>query len=255
MRSLSALALPVVAAQVATMLMGFVDTIMVGRVSVEALAAASLGNVWTFGTLQLGMGVIFGMDPIVSQAHGAGDGRTCALALQRGVVLALLLTIPIGLLWLGTESFLLLVGQEAALAREAHLYTLARLPGLPFVLVYFALRQYLQGRELVRPAMWVIAVANGFNALFNWILIFGNLGFPALGLVGAGYATALTRVITLVGLVLWVRGFRLHVEAWVPWSRAALEPRALLGLLAVGTPIAVQIATELWAFNAAGSPS
>jgi MATE family multidrug resistance protein len=251
-RRLSALALPVVAGQVATMLMGFVDTIMVGRVSVEALAAASLGNIWTFGTLQLGLGVIFGMDPIVSQAHGAGDTRTCALALQRGVVLALLLSIPIGLFWFGTESFLVLVGQDAGLARDAHRYTLARLPGLPFVLVYFALRQYLQGRELVRPAMWVIVIANGFNAFFNWVLIFGNLGFPALGLVGAGYATALTRIITLIGLVVWVRGFRLHAGAWVPWSRAALEPRALLGLLGVGMPIAVQIATELWAFNTAG---
>jgi MATE family multidrug resistance protein len=213
-RKVASLAIPVAATQVSTMLMGIVDTAMVGRVSVDAIERS-------------------------------------ALALQRGVLLSLLLSVPVGLLWLQTDQFLALVGQDPALAGAAREYAIAKIPGIPFFLVYSAMRQYLQGRELVRPALWVILVANVFNVFFNWILIFGNLGFPALGLVGAGIATTLTRVVTFVGLFAWVWGFALHRGAWVPWSRRAVEARGIGAVVAVGFPVAIQMSTEMWAFGAA----
>jgi MATE family multidrug resistance protein len=250
-RRLALLSLPVAATQVSTMLMGFVDTVMVGHVSVDAIAAASLANVWIFGTLQFAIGILFGMDPIVAQAHGAGDGRRSAIALQRGLVLSLLLSAALALLWSRTGDFLLLAGQDPELARAAHLYTLVQIPSIPFFLAYTAVRQYLQGREHMRPAMWVILVANLFNVLFNWVLIFGNLGFPALGLVGAGIATALSRLVSFAGLVLFVRVFSLHDGAWLPWSRAALDPRGLRRLLGLGVPVAIQTCLEMWAFSVA----
>src|SRR5205823_7540412 len=98
--------LPVVAGQLANMMLGVVDTMMLGRVSVHALDASALGNLWQFGTLIFGMGVVFGVDPIVSRAHGAGDGRRLALALQRGILAGLLAGIPIALLWIWTEPVL-----------------------------------------------------------------------------------------------------------------------------------------------------
>jgi MATE family multidrug resistance protein len=168
--------------------------------------------------------------------------------LQRGVVLALLLSVPVGLLWAGTERFLLLVGQEPELARMAHVYTVVKIPSVPFFLAYSALRQYLQGRELVRPALWIILVANVFNAGFNWILIFGHLGLPALGLTGAGIATTVTRILAFAGLVLLVSGLGLHREAWVPWGRASF--RGLGDVVRVGLPISLQLCTEIWAFSA-----
>jgi MATE family multidrug resistance protein len=230
LRRLTSLAVPVAATQLSGMLMGFVDTVMVGRVSVEAIAAASLANVWSFGTLLFANGVIFGIDPIVAQAHGARDGPRAGRALQRGVVLALLLSIPVGLLWGVTESFLLLAGQEPELARMAHVYTLVKIPSVPFFLIYSALRQYLQGRELVHPALWII------------------LGFPALGLTGAGIATTATRILAFAGLVLFVRGFGLHRGAWTPWSRDSL--RGIGSVARVGLPISIQLSTEIWAFSA-----
>lgn len=248
-RRLLTLALPVVAGQLATMAMGVVDMVMVGRVSVDALAAASIANVWIWSTSMFANGVIFGLDPVVSQAHGSGDGARAGLALQRGLVLAAGLSVPLALLWTQSERVLLLAGQAPELARAAHAYTLVQIPSIPFLLGYMALRQYLQGRELVRPAMWVIFVANGVNALANWVLIFGHLGAPPLGLVGAGIATSLTRILTLAGLVLFVRGFRLHEGAWVPWSRRAFSPAGLRELLHYGLPVAVQICLEMWAFS------
>jgi MATE family multidrug resistance protein len=250
-RKLATLSIPVAGTQLSTMLMGFVDTVMVGRVSVEAIAGASLANVWIWGTLMFAGGVIFGIDPIVAQAHGARDGERSALALQRGLVLALLLSVPVIFLWMQTERFLLLAGQTPALARAAHAYTIVQAPSVPFFLAYSALRQYLQGRELMRPALWIILIANLFNGVFNWVLIFGNLGSPALGLVGAGVATALTRVVMLGGLVLWVRAFQLHRKAWVPWSRAAVDVRGIGAIVAIGLPVAIQISLEIWAFSGA----
>jgi MATE family multidrug resistance protein len=250
-RKLAALSLPVAATQLSAMLMGFVDTVLLGRLSVEALAAASLANVWVWGTLMFANGVLFGIDPIVAQAHGGRDGERAALALQRGLVLAVLLSVPTIALWTRTEPFLVLAGQDPGLARAAHAYTVVQIPSVPCFLAYSALRQYLQGREYVRPALWVILAANVVNALLAWALIFGHLGLPGLGLVGAGIATAFARFFCLVGLVGLIRAFSLHEGAWVPWSRAAFGGRGLGEILALGVPVAIQVSLEIWAFSGA----
>ncbi len=249
-RTLARLAFPVVVANLGTMLMGAIDTAMVGRVGVDALAAVSIGNVWVHGTFLFIQGVLFGLDPIVAQAHGAGDGRRCGLALQRGLVLAGWLSLLLGGLWLLAGPFLTLAEQEPALVDAAHRYVLVQIPSVPFILLFVAMRQYLQGREIMRPAMWVVLAANLFNALANWALIFGHLGFPALGVVGAGLATALTRVILFGLLLAMIRGFDLHAGAWQPWSRAAASWQGLRKVLAYGVPIAATVGFEIWAFGA-----
>jgi MATE family multidrug resistance protein len=246
-----ALGLPVAGTQVSSMLLGVVDAIMVGHVSVEAMAAASLANVWIWATFLFAQGVLMGLDPIVAQAHGARDGERAGRALHAGLLVALLLSAALGGLWLGTERALLATGQDPELARMAHLYTLVQIPSIPFFLVYTALRQYLQGREYMRPALFVIAGANVLNVLFAWALIFGHLGFPPLGLVGAGIAACLTRVASGLGLVALVAGFGLHRGAWVPFDRGALRGRELRELAGFGIPVALQVSLEAWAFSGA----
>jgi MATE family multidrug resistance protein len=248
---MASLAAPVAATQLAGMMIGFVDTAMVGRVSVEALGAVALANVWIYGTMEFAAGIVMGIAPIVAQAHGASDGERAGRALQTGVLLAALLSIPVALLWLATESFLVFARQDPELARIAHAYTLVQIPGIPFYLSYIALRQYLQGREYMRPALWIMIAANIVHALFNWVLIFGHFGFPALGVVGAGIATTLTRAGSCLGLVALTRGFALHEGAWVPWSRDALALGRVARVTGLGVPIAFQISLEIWAFSGA----
>jgi MATE family multidrug resistance protein len=249
-RKLTSLALPVMLAQVASMLIGTVDTMMVGRVGQDALAAAAIANAWFFAVLLVGEGVIHGIDPIISQAHGSGDGPSTAVAMQRGVVLALLLSVPLSLLLACSEPMLLLAGQDPALVAQASRYIAVQIPSVPAFLVFMAVRQYLQGRELMRPGMWVMVIANILNVFFNWILIFGGLGIPAMGLLGAGIASCLTRSSMLLLLVHWVHRYRLHEGAWTPWSRAALTPSALLRVFRYGWPISIQMSLEIWAFSA-----
>lgn len=250
-RRLAALAVPIVVTQVGTMLMGVVDMLMVGSVGRDALAAAALGNVWTMGTLVFGMGLALGIDPILTQAHGAGDARAVGLVLQRGLVVAVIASGPTALLWLLTGPVLELAGQDPALAGMAHDYVLMQLPSVLGFLGFMVLRSYLQGRSIVAPAMWVTLYANVLNVLLNWLLIFGGLGLPALGLRGAGIATGVTRSLMLVALAWWVWRAGLHRGAWTPWSRAALASAGLLEIMRFGLPVGIQLGLEMWAFQAA----
>ena len=169
-------------------------------------------------------GLVRGIDPIVAQAHGARDGESAALALQRGVVIAVGVSIPLAVLWLFTEKFLLATGQNPELAALAQRYVLVQIPSIVCHMVYMALRGYLQGRAIMNPALWVMVFANVVHIFGNWVLIFGHLGAPALGVVGAGIATSLTRTLALAALVWMTLGLRLHEGAWRPWSREAFSP-------------------------------
>ena len=250
-KRLASLGGPVALTQLGTMLLGVVDMAMLGRVGVRELDAASLGNVWIFGTLIFGLGLIFGLDPILTQAHGAGDRRRVGLALQRGVIIALLASVPLAVMWLWTGSALALADQEAGLCALAGTYVRLQIPSIPFFLVFNVLRQYLQAQGRVAPGLWVVVGGNVFNVVANWALIFGHLGFAPMGLEGAAIASASTRVLLLLGLWAWTVGFGLHRSSWVPWSRAAWSARGLAEVLRHGVPVSLQYGLEMWAFQIA----
>jgi MATE family multidrug resistance protein len=250
-RKLVTLSGPVVLTQLGLMGFGVVDTLMVGRVGIPELDAAALGNVWFWGTLYLGVGIVYGLDPIIAQAHGRGDGQRAGLALQQGMILATLVAIPlIALGWL-TEEVMVAFGQEPELARMAEQYLLAQQWSIAPVLWFYAQRQYLQGREIVAPALWLTLAANVFNVMGNEALIFGVpwLGIPELGLRGAGLASGFTRAFMGLGLMVWIWAAGLHRGAWLPWSTRALEPRGLLEVLRYGLPVGLHYTLEVWAFQ------
>ena len=250
-RKLSALAGPVIVTQVTTMLLGVVDILMVGHVGVDALAAASLGRTWVWGTLLLGLGLVLGMDPVVTQAHGARDALRLGRGLQQGIAMAVTASMPIALLWAFTGPALRFLGQDAELAVMAQGYVVVQIPGAAPFLVFIALRQYLQGRGIVRPAMWIALSANVLNVISNWALIYGHLGLPAMGLVGAGIATTLTRVYMVGALVTVVIRYRLHDGGWTPWKLENVRLSGLREIAFYGGPVAIQLALEAWAFQLA----
>ena len=200
-RRLSTLSAPLVATQLLTMLLWTVDLLLVGRVSVEALNAVTLGRVWIMGTAVSAMGLLFGLDPLASQAHGARDRKRLGDTLLHGSALALLLSLPLAVLWRCTGPLLEAFGQQPETARLAHDYVQTQIPALPFFLLFIALKQYLQARGITRPAMWVSLGANVFHAVAAWVLIFGHAGLPPMGVVGAGIATAATEVLMVVALL------------------------------------------------------
>jgi MATE family multidrug resistance protein len=250
-RRLSGLATPVVITQVGMMTMGMVDVIMLGHVGVNELAAASLGRVWLFGTLLMAFGVVIGIDPIIAQAHGRRDAHRLGLGLQQGLVVAAGTGLILSGLWFFTEPMLNLFGQDPELARMARGYVWVQIPTTIPVLFYVTLRHYLQGRGIVKPAMWITLGANGLNVFLNWVLIFGNLGFPELGLVGAGIATGCTRTFMFLALLGLMLAFRFHDGGWTGWNREALRPARIREVLHFGVPVSLHTGLEVWAFQTA----
>jgi MATE family multidrug resistance protein len=216
---------------------------------VTELAAGALGNAWQWTFLSLGLGLVMGIDPLISQAHGRGDGPGTALALQRGIVLALLVSVPIMLACATSERGLLALGQEPRVAALAGHYNRFKLPTVPCFLLYSALRQYLQGRALMAVATWVMWIGNVIHVVLDWGLIFGRLGMPALGVQGAAIASSISTALLVVLLVLWVIAFRLHEGAWRRWDRQSFSARGLLWTARLGVPVGLQISLESTAFS------
>lgn len=259
------------------MLVGTVDLIMLGRwtgdeVPGSALAAASLAGVWIYLTQMLGMGLVMGIDPQVTQGHGARDREALGRALQQGILVALIASVPVVLLRFYTAEFLSMTAwiadsfaaQEAdtpgaaAAAREAlklndlerlsepaERYALAQSFATPFFLVFIALRQQLQGRGILKPALFVALIANGFNAICNEVLIF-EMGY---GLEGAGVATGMTRAFMAIALLALIRRHRLLRGAWVPWDRLSFRWSGIRATLRYGIPVGLHFAFEVGAFG------
>jgi MATE family multidrug resistance protein len=241
------LAAPLVLIQVGTMLMGVVDTMMVGRVSPAALASVALGNMYFFAISMFGMGVLFALDPIVAQALGAGDELAVRRGLQRGLVLSLVLTVPITLVLLTVGPVLELVGQSPEVVPDAAGYVHRNaLSVWPFY-VFVALRQTLQAHHRIWPIGVTILVANVVNAGLNYTWIFGHLGFPAMGVIGSAWATTASR---------WLMAVLLLALGWStlrPYLRERapnlLDLKPLKRMLALGFPIGAQMVLEGGAFN------
>ena len=261
------LSLPILLTNVCWMTIGLVDLVMLGRWSSEAVAAAMLAGVWVHLTQIAGMGLVMGIDPIVTQGHGARDREALGRALQRGILVALLASGPIiGLRFLtaelitatcefatwvaGTERVVTSAGLDvesaAQLAAPAERYALAQSFATPFFLVYIAFRQQLQGRGILRPALAVAVAANGVNALVNWLMIF-ELGW---GITGAGVATGITRTFMCLAILWIVRRERLLRGAWVRWDRASRSVAGVVRVLRYGVPVALHLGLEMGAFGA-----
>jgi len=243
------LAVPSIIAQLGQVMLGVVDAAFAGRLSVHALDAVTLGSVWMVGIMMPLAGVVMGLGSLVSQAHGAGRKEDVALALQRSLVLATLLSVLVVLGWSYTEEGLLLLGQDAALSRMAALYVRTQLFAAPCYLLYSALTTWLSSRGIVRIGIVTMVVANLFNALAAWALMFGHFGLPALGIRGAALATGMTELLLPCVTALLIVRYDLHRDAWIPWSKRVLDLAPLLRQLKLGVPTGVTLALELWAFQ------
>jgi MATE family multidrug resistance protein len=248
LRELFTLAWPATVTQVGLMLIGVVDTLVAARLGGEAFAAAALAHNWHWCTMSLGLGVVMGVDPMISQAHGRRDGQAAALALQRGLVVAALASIAIGAAIALTGPVLRALGQPPQVADLAGRFNLLRLPTVPCFLLFSAYRQFLQARGQMAPATWLIYFANVLNALLAWALVFGHLGAPALGLDGAALAGTATSAALLLGLLGTVRLLGLARGAERRWDRASFARAGIGEVLRVGIPVGLQLWLEGFAF-------
>jgi MATE family multidrug resistance protein len=243
-RPMLALAWPVVLAELAWMGMDLVDTIMVGNLGPAALGAVGLGGILYFVVGVFAIGLLLGLDTLVSQSFGAGDREEGYKSLVQGVYLALLTSPPMMVVLWAMIPWLSSWGIHPDIARLTGPFLALETWSLFPLLLYCALRRYLQAVNVVRPILWAMISANLLNWLGNCILINGHLGLPALGVRGSAGSTLIARIYMALYLVVIV----LRHEPGLLRTSLAPDWARLRRLFALGLPVAVQITLEVGVF-------
>jgi MATE family multidrug resistance protein len=250
------LALPLIMAEVGWMSMGVVDTIMVGRMpdSAIAIGATGLGQSLYHVIVFLGAGLLLGMDTFVAQAYGRKDLRDAHQTLLNGIVLALVLT-PILMVSVSFWPMLMRrFGVSATLVGPMQPFLSALNWGTLPLLGYFALRRYLQAVNVVIPVMFALVSANVVNAVGDWALIYGHLGFRAEGITGSGWSTCFARIYMMLVLAItfvWVESKRPSTKLSPSPPSLRIDLARIWALLKLGAPAGGQILVEIGAFSGA----
>jgi MATE family multidrug resistance protein len=251
LRALLRLAIPVVLSELGWMAMSIVDIIMVGGLSPAAIGAVGVSSAIFYTPSLFGIGLLLGLDTLVSHAFGRGDFDDCHRALAQGVYLAIAYT-PIAMFLVSiAPHFFPAMGITEAVRAPATEYTrLLVYSALP-LLLYAAFRRYLQGVGKVRPVTFALISANLVNWFGNWALIYGKFGLPAMGVRGSALSTVVARVYMAAVLIWWAwkhereRGHPLFAR----WP--GLRPAQFRRLLQLGWPAASQMLFEVGAFSLA----
>ena len=249
--ALTQLAIPVVLSELGWMAQSVVDTIMVGRLGPAAIGAVAVGNAVFYTPSLFGIGLLLGLDPLVAQAYGRKDFDDCHRWLAQGIYLAMAVT-PVLMILIACASFAYIrvgITPEVAIPAASYLRMLnwSLLP----LLVYGAARRYLQGVGQVRVITITYILANLLNWGGNWALIYGHLGFPAMGVTGSALSTVIARIgmaVALIGFAWRYERQRGHplFQHWAgpQWDRIKQLSR-------LGLPAAGQIILEVGAWNVA----
>lgn len=243
------LAIPLAAAQLAQSATGFVDTIMTGMLGSDALAAGGLGaNFFTF-LMMLAIGVISAVSPLAAEAYGAGATTRVSWVVRQGLWLAVLFSVPLMLIVLNGAPLLQFLGQKPATIALTQSYLSAIAWGYLPALGFATLRSFVAALSKPRSVLVIVVVGTCLNILGNYVLMFGKLGLPQLGLAGIGWASAFSfwaMFLALAGYILWepmlkqYQVFR-HLHQW--------EGKTLRSLLQVGLPIGGMIGVEAGLFT------
>jgi MATE family multidrug resistance protein len=253
LRAMSSLAWPVILAEVGWVLMGIVDTIVVGRLGPAAIGAVGTGSTMFFALMVLGTGTLLALDTFVSHSYGAGRIDECHRWLHTGLQLAVVMSVVLVAAGLAGVRLLSWSGIQPEVLALLQPYLTALLWSAPALLFYTVLRRYLQAMNTVRPILGAVVLANLINAAANVVLVYGYLGLPALGVIGSAYATLIARM-ALVLMFWWVVAAR--ERQWpsglygVPF-RWAIEP--MWRLVRLGAPAALQVTLEVGVFAAAAA--
>lgn len=247
------LALPVIVGQLGVFGMNFIDTVMAGRLPERDLALAGLGTggaLWS-AMMMLVIGSMLAVQPTVAQLDGAGRRPEAGEQTRQGLYLALAWSVPFTLLLINSAPLMRAFGIDPEIIPVAEGYLQAIVWGVPAICLVFLLRFFSEGGGHTRPTMIYGLMGAALNIPLNYVLMFGKLGFPAMGTVGCGYATAIVLWLQLLMLLVYIRRHR-HYRGFELFRK--LEPpnfRVLSDLLKLGLPIGATIFFEGSLFVAA----
>ncbi len=246
-RATLALASPLAAANLSQMAMSVIDTVMVGKLGAVPLAAVALGGGFYFTSVVICLGVLTAVAPLAAYSFGAGDAPEAGRIARSGLMLAVLFSLLVIAAMMVADRLLDLIGYDPALARETGRFLRSVCWGAPGFLLFATLRSLLAALNRPRGVMVVLMLCVPANAALNWVLIYGHLGMPALGLVGAATASASVQWLMMLGLaaVTW----RLRRRGVAPPLHGSARVLAdFRRILRLGAPIGGLQALEIGVF-------
>jgi multidrug resistance protein, MATE family len=247
------LAVPVITAEIGWIMMGIVDTIMVGPLGPAAIGAVGVGSTLFMTGAVFGIGLLMGLDTFVSQSYGAGRIQDCHRWLFNGVALGAMFSVPLMLAIAAMVMLLPRFGFHADVLVLIRPYIATLVWSALPLMLFAAFRRYLQAMNVVRPVMIALVTANLVNIAGNHVLVFGRYGFPELGVVGSAWATVIARVyLALFLLAVIVHRERKYSTGLHDVSMRS-ERERLARLLRLGLPAAAQISVEVGVFGAASA--
>jgi len=243
------LAYPVMLSQLGQVLVGVADSLMVGRLGAETLAAASLANVVFYVIMVFGLGVSLAVTPLVAAADGEQDADKIRGIFSNGLLVNTILGILMAISIVAFTPVLYFLDQPPEVVTLAIPYLKIITAGLIPYMVFQSLRQFAEGMGNTRQAMYITLTGNALNIVLNYLLIYGKFGFPELGLNGAGWATLVARTSMAVMMGLYIYGaprFRSFRAAFVFSDISGKKIRRILN---VGIPAGFQFVFEVSAFG------
>jgi len=225
-----------------------VDNAMVGRLGAAPLAAVSFAGSIFILVFIVGIGITMGATPLVGERYARGNYRASAALLQNATVLYILAGVALFAILLALVPLIPHLGQPPEVIEMAvEYYKYLAWSVIPFM-IFGAFKQFLEGIGNTRVAMAIVLLSNVINVIFNWLLIYGNWGFPAMGVAGAGLATLISRILTPVLIIIYFLrrdSFRRYFR-FFHWKN--LQFKWIRRLLKVGLPISSQMFMEVSAF-------
>src|SRR6202163_485775 len=246
------LAVPIALTQLGQIAMMTTDLALIGRLGDEAVAAAALAHTVFFVSFTFGMGLVSAVAPLAAQAFGARDPRMVRRSLRVGLWAALLMALRLMALPFRGEQILLALGQAPMAAHLAQQYLFGLAWGILPAMWFLAIRGFMSAVNRPEPILWITLAAIPANALLVYLLLYGEWGLPPLGLFGAGLATSIVNLGTLLA-ALWFtarrRPFRKYHVLGRIWR---IDWHLMRQLVRVGAPISISFLLEYGLFGAAG---
>ena len=242
------LAIPVSIGQLGHIMLGVVDSFMVGKLGAEPLAASALANGLFFLIMVLGIGMSHAITALVAISRGNNDNENCGKILRQGLLVNSVFSLLMMLLTVIAARMVVYLNQEKLVAELTESYLLIlSLSIFPFML-FQTFRQFVEGLSDTKTPMYLAIAANLVNAFGNWILIFGNMGFPSLGLDGAGFATLITRTflgISMMMIVLYHPKYKNYSPSLL---YKKLDKKIISQIVKIGLPSGLTYSMEVGAF-------